>query len=189
MNRNTTNGATPEATRFGGTEGRETGQRGGKFLTFFLAGEEYGLEILKVQEIIGMMDITPVPRTPEHIRGVINLRGKVIPIVDLRLKFNMCAAERTAETCIIVVEANRMQTGIVVDQVSEVLNISSEEIEDAPAFGAEVQTDFILGIGKSEGRVKLLLDIDRVLADGMLSEVANANEGASGEQVSTAMAA
>jgi purine-binding chemotaxis protein CheW len=138
--------------------------RAGKFLTFFLAAEEYGLEILKVQEIIGMMDITPVPRAPEHIRGVINLRGKVIPVVDLRLRFGMAGAERTAETCIIVVEANRIQTGIVVDQVSEVLDIPQENIEDAPAFGADVQTDYILGIGKAQGRVRLLLDIDKVLA-------------------------
>jgi purine-binding chemotaxis protein CheW len=143
---------------------RNRTEGGGKFLTFFLAGEEYGLEILTVQEIIGMMDITPVPRTPDHIRGVINLRGKVIPIVDLRLKFEMPPTERTAETCIIVVEANSLQTGIVVDQVSEVLDIAEEEVEDVPAFGSEVRTDFILGIGKSEGRVKLLLDIDRVLA-------------------------
>jgi purine-binding chemotaxis protein CheW len=145
--------------------------RGGKFLTFFLAGEEYGLEILKVQEIIGMMDITPVPRSPDYIRGVINLRGKVIPIVDLRLRFGMESAERTSETCIIVVEANRVQTGIVVDQVSEVLNIPSDEIEDAPAFGSEVRTDYILGIGKADGRVKLLLDIDRVLANGIPEEL------------------
>ena len=147
---------------------KATQGRGGKFLTFFLAGEEYGLEILKVQEIIGMMDITPVPRTPEHIRGVINLRGKVIPIVDLRLKFGMPGTERTAETCIIVVEANAVQTGIVVDQVSEVLDIEGPEIEDTPVFGADVQTDFILGIGKSGSRVKLLLDIDRVLTEGAL---------------------
>jgi len=150
--------------------------RGGKFLTFFLAGEEYGLEILKVQEIIGMMDITPVPRSPDHIRGVINLRGKVIPVVDLRLRFGMQAAEQTSETCIIVVQANRIQTGIVVDQVSEVLNIASEEIEDAPAFGAEVQTDYILGIGKSDGRVKLLLDIDRVLANGIPEDLTSITE-------------
>lgn len=160
---------------------RTTGHRedhGGKFLTFFLAGEEYGLEILKVQEIIGMMEITPVPRTPEHIRGVINLRGKVIPIVDLRLKFGMEGAERTSETCIIVVEANRRQTGIVVDQVSEVLDILSEEIEDAPAFGADVRTDYILGIGKSEGHVKLLLDIDRVLGEDGLDALAGALDAA-----------
>jgi purine-binding chemotaxis protein CheW len=160
-------------------------ERGGKFLTFFLAGEEYGLEILKVQEIIGMMDITPVPRTPEYIRGVINLRGKVIPIVDLRLKFTMEEAERTSETCIIVVEANRVQTGIVVDQVSEVLDIMGENIEDTPAFGADVRTDYILGIGKSEGRVKLLLDIDRVLSEGSLDQLA----GSGGETEAQGMVA
>jgi purine-binding chemotaxis protein CheW len=137
--------------------------RGGKFLTFFLRGEEYGLEILKVQEIIGMMGVTPVPRTPEFVCGVINLRGKVIPIVDLRLKFGMERAEQTEETCIIVVQANGVQIGIVVDKVSEVLNIAGKDIEDAPSFGTEVNTDYILGIGKSESRIKLLLDIDRVL--------------------------
>jgi purine-binding chemotaxis protein CheW len=158
--------------------GQASGEsRGGKFLTFFLAGEEYGLEILKVQEIIGIMDITPVPRSPDYIRGVINLRGKVIPIVDLRLRFGMEQAERTSETCIIVVEANRVQTGIVVDQVSEVLNIASGEIEDTPAFGAEVQTDYILGIGKADGRVKLLLDIDRVLAQGIPEDLIASAEG------------
>ena len=158
--------------------GQASGEsRGGKFLTFFLAGEEYGLEILKVQEIIGIMDITPVPRSPDYIRGVINLRGKVIPIVDLRLRFGMEQAERTSETCIIVVEANRVQTGIVVDQVSEVLNIASGEIEDTPAFGSEVQTDYILGIGKADGRVKLLLDIDRVLAQGIPEDLIASAEG------------
>ena len=142
-----------------------TDRRGGKFLTFFLEKEEYGLEILKVREIIGMMTITPVPRTPEFIRGVINLRGKVIPIVDLRSKFNMEQIEQTDETCIIVVQAAGIQMGIVVDKVSEVLDIVSEDIEDAPSFGTEVNTDYILGIGKSQGRVKLLLDIDKVLSD------------------------
>lgn len=152
--------------------GRNGYTRGGKFLTFFLVGEEYGLEILKVQEIIGMMDVTPVPRTPEHIQGVINLRGKVIPIMDLRQKFGMERSERTSETCIIVVEANRVQTGIVVDQVSEVLDIAGEEIEDAPTFGADVRVDYILGIGKTQERVRLLLDIDRVLGDGDLQDLA-----------------
>ena len=150
-------GATPGATR-------DMRDLGGKYLTFFLRGEEYGLEILKVQEIIGMMDITPVPRTPHYVRGVLNLRGKVIPIVDLRLKFEMEAAKQTDETCIIVVQANGQQKGIVVDKVSEVLDIVSDDIQDAPFFGEHVSTDYILGIGKSEGRVKLLLDIDEVLA-------------------------
>jgi len=102
---------------------------------------------------------------------VINLRGKIIPIVDLRAKFDMMATERTEETCIIVVEACGLRTGIVVDKVSEVRNIPGEEIEDPPAFGAEVRTDFILGIGKSDGRVMLLLDIDRVLGNADLSAV------------------
>jgi purine-binding chemotaxis protein CheW len=138
---------------------------GGEFLTFFLRGEEYGLEILKVQEIIGIMAVTPVPRTPDYIVGIINLRGKVIPIVDLRLKFGMEPLAHTEETCIIVVQANGLQVGIVVDKVSEVLDIAAADVEDAPSFGTEVNTDYILGIGKSEGRIKLLLDIDRVLAD------------------------
>jgi purine-binding chemotaxis protein CheW len=142
---------------------RTPGERGGKYLTFFLAGEEYGLEILKVHEIIGMLPITRVPRTPHFVRGVINLRGKVIPIVDLRRKFAM-ESEAAEETCIIVVQVQRIQIGIVVDRVSEVADIPSAEIEDAPSFGADVQTDFLLGIGKSQDRVRLLLDIERVLS-------------------------
>jgi len=140
------------------------GQRGGKFLTFFLAGEEYGLEILKVREIIGMLPVTHVPRTPTYVRGVVNLRGKVIPIVDLRLKFGLEATAQTEETCTIVVQAGGIDMGIVVDKVSEVLDIAEQDIEDAPSFGAEVHTEYILGIGKAQGRVRLLLDIDRVLS-------------------------
>lgn len=139
---------------------------GGKFLTFYLAEEEYGVEILKVQEIIGIMPITPVPRTPHFVRGVINLRGKVIPIVDLRLKFDMATIEQTAETCIIVVHVHGIEMGIVVDKVSEVMSISSQDIESTPSFGADVNTDYILGLGKSQGKVKILLDIDRVLSTG-----------------------
>ncbi len=145
------------------TASAKEAEGGGRYLTFFLAGEEYGLEILKVHEIIGMMSITPVPRTPEYVRGVINLRGKVIPVVDLRLKLDMPAEEATEQSCIIVVQANRRDIGIVVDRVSEVLTISGEDIEDTPSFGTSVCSDYILGIGKSEGKVKLLLDIDRVL--------------------------
>jgi purine-binding chemotaxis protein CheW len=139
------------------------GRAGGKFLTFYLAGEEYGIEILKVHEIIGMLSITRVPRTPSYIRGVINLRGKVIPVVDLRLKFGMESKEQTEETCIIVVQAQGKIMGIIVDKVSEVLDIAADNIQDAPSFGASVNTDYILGIGKAEGRVKLLLDIDKTL--------------------------
>jgi len=147
---------------------------GKKFLTFFLAGEEYGLEILKVHEIIGMMPITRVPRTPHFIQGVTNLRGKVIPVVCLRKKFGMEVGEQTDETCIIVVQANGVQMGITVDKVSEVLDIAVEDIEDAPSFGEEVDTEYILGIGKSEGKVKLLLDIDRVLSSQDVIDIRSA---------------
>jgi purine-binding chemotaxis protein CheW len=142
--------------------------RGGKYLTFALGKEEYGLEILKVREIIGYMEITAVPRTPAYVKGVINLRGQVISVVDLRAKFDMPAAERTEETCVIVVEikgqnGRKLSTGIVVDRVSEVLNIASEKIEEPPTFGATVDTGFILGMGKIGQSVKILLDIDKVL--------------------------
>jgi len=138
--------------------------RAGKYLTFFLAREEYGLEILKVHEIMGVMPITRVPRTPSFVRGVINLRGKVIPIVDLRAKFGMDEAPASAENCIIVVQAHGAQTGVMVDRVSEVSDIAESQVEDAPSFGNDVQTDFLLGIAKSADRVRLLLDIERVLS-------------------------
>ena len=150
----------------------ERGKVGGKFLTFFLAEEAYGLEILKVHEIIGLMPITRVPRTPEFIRGVINLRGKVIPVFDLRQKFGMPTIAQTDETCIIVVEVGTVEMGIVVDKVSEVLNIGSNEIDDAPAFGISVNTDFILGIGKSNNKVIILLDISKVLTNNECNTVA-----------------
>jgi len=140
-----------------------------KFVTFFLVDEEYGLEILKVHEIIGMMGITRVPRTPECVRGVINLRGKIIPIVDLRLKFGMPPTEDTEQTCIIVVQSCGAQVGVVVDRVSEVLDINTDDIEETPSFGQDINTDYILGIGRDEGRVKLLLDIDKVLNTQSLS--------------------
>src|SRR5438105_3052078 len=134
----------------------------GKFLTFLLGNEEYGIEILKVQEIIGIMPITTVPRTPKHIRGVINLRGKVIPVMDLRVKFELESKEHTHATCVIVVQSTVGQVGLIVDKVCEVLYIGAADIEDAPPLGAGVDTGFILGIGKSQGKVKLLLDIDKV---------------------------
>ena len=151
---------------------------GGKFLTFFLAAEEYGIEILKVQEIIGMMSITTVPRTPAFIRGVINLRGKVIPIVDLRLKFGMDAIEKTDETCIIVVRARGVEMGIVVDRVSEVLDIASDNVDEVPSFGAEVDTSYLLGIAKADGRVRLLLAIDKVLSSQEVIELPMTTAGA-----------
>lgn len=151
--------------------------RAGKYLTFFLADEEYGLEILKVSEIIGQQPITRVPRMPEFVRGVINLRGKVIPITDLRMKFNM-SAEDTTDSCIIVVQMKGIQTGIVVDRVSEVVAINESDIEDAPSFGAGIRTEFLLGIGKAGDRVKLLLDIDKVLATSELLALQEAQQAA-----------
>jgi len=141
----------------------------GKYMTFKLSNEEYGLEILKVREIIGLMDITQVPRTKEFIRGVINLRGKVIPVVDLRLKFGMPRAESTDQTVIIVVQyslgGQDFTMGILVDEVLEVLSISPDHIEPPPDFGAgSMDTDFILGVGKSDKRVIFLLDIGKVLS-------------------------
>ena len=152
-------------------------QRGGKYLTFALGKEEYGLEILKVREIIGYMDITAVPRTPSYVKGVINLRGQVICVVDLRAKFEMELAERTDQTCIIVVEirngGRKLSTGIIVDKVSEVLTIPGENIEDPPTFGNVVSSDFILGMGKIGEAVKILLDIDQVLDSDAVTAAAD----------------
>lgn len=158
------------------TPEKKADDRGGKYLTFALGNEEYGLRILKVREIIGFMEITAVPRTPPHVRGVINLRGQVISVVDLRSKFGMPPRERTEETCIIVVETHaadrKVSIGLIVDRVSEVLNIADENIEDAPSFGdGSADAEFILGMGKIGPAVKILLDIDRVL-DGDASPAA-----------------
>ncbi len=141
--------------------------REGKYLTFALADEEYGIGILKIKEIIGMMPITTVPQTPDFVKGVINLRGKVIPVMDLRLRFGMEAIDYDERTCIIVVEiegqSGAVQIGIVVDTVSEVLNVAGKDIEDTPTFGTKLDTEYILGMAKMEGEVKILLDIDKVL--------------------------
>ena len=140
----------------------------GKYLTFNLAGEEYGIGILKVKEIIGIMPITVVPQTPKYIKGVVNLRGKVIPVIDLRLKFAIAAAEFTERTCIIVVEittaGRTILMGIVVDSVSEVLNIKGADIEATPSFGTKLNTEYILGMAKAGGSIKILLDIDKILS-------------------------
>jgi purine-binding chemotaxis protein CheW len=144
-------------------------EREGKYLTFSLAEEEYGIGILKIKEIIGMMPITTVPRTPEFVKGVINLRGKVIPVMDLRLRFGMEEIDYTERTCIVVVEiegtSGTVMIGVVVDSVSEVLNIKGEDVEETPTFGAKMNTDYILGMAKMGGGVKILLDIDQVLSE------------------------
>ncbi len=155
----------------------EQANAGGKYLTFALGDEGYGLEILKVREIIKYMDITQVPRTPNYVRGVINLRGQVISVVDLRSKFEMEQAEPTDETCIVVVESGdgrdgrKTTTGVIVDRVSEVLSIATDQIENAPPLGAGVRSDFILGMGKVGQQVKILLDIDCVLAGDVRVDV------------------
>jgi purine-binding chemotaxis protein CheW len=155
-------------------QARRTNQgKEGKYLTFALAREEYGLEILKVREIIGYMNITAIPQTPAFVKGVINLRGQVIPVIDLRAKFGMDTKDVTEETCIIVVEitqkGRKFNTGIVVDHVQEVLDIAGDKIEESPQFGSSVNTDFILGMGKVGESVKILLDIDKVLSGADLS--------------------
>jgi purine-binding chemotaxis protein CheW len=142
--------------------------RAGKYLTFQLANEEFGIGVLKVREIMGVQEITAVPQTPPHVKGVINLRGKVVPVVDLRLKFGMTTAEYTQRTCIIVTqvqgESGAILMGIIVDGVSEVLNLSASEIEDTPDFGEEITGRYLLGMAKVKGKVKILLDIDKVLS-------------------------
>ena len=150
----------------------------GKYLTFTLAEEEYGIGILKIKEIIGLLPITSVPQTPEFVKGVVNLRGKVIPVMDLRLRFGMPSIDYSERTCIIVVEigeqAGTILVGIVVDAVSEVLNIKGDDIEKTLIFGTKVNTDYILGMAKMEGGVKILLDIHQVLSSDDLSLLSQA---------------
>jgi len=157
---------TETKTQASGDTGAPLG-KGGMYLTFALANGEYGLEIVKVREIIGYIAVTAVPQTPHYVKGVINLRGQVIPVIDLRAKFGMKTAEVTDETCIIVVEittpTRKFNTGIVVDRVQEVLDVAGASIEEAPQFGVSVDTDFILGMAKIGDSVKILLAIDRVL--------------------------
>jgi purine-binding chemotaxis protein CheW len=159
--------------------------REGKYLTFSLGQEEYGIGILKVKEIIGMMPVTPVPQSPGFVKGVINLRGKVIPVVDLRSKFGMEPKEYSERTCIIVVEIHgsteQLLMGVVVDAVSEVLNIRGTEIEDTPTFGVKLDTGYILGLAKTDKALKILLDIDRVFhneENSLLEKKGLSDEGA-----------
>ena len=149
------------------TTASATAHLAGKYLTFTLSGEEYGLSVLRVREIIKMMDITEVPQVPPYIRGVLNLRGKVIPVIDLRIKFGFAPGNVTSRTCIIIVEvalaSGRVLMGIIVDHVLDVLNIVAEEIEQTPQFGDRVCTDYMKGVAKVKGTVKILLDLDRAL--------------------------
>ena len=145
----------------------KTDERGGKYLIFQLGREEFGIRVLQVREIMGIEDITAVPQTLAYVKGVINLRGKVIPVVDLRLKFGLPGQEYTQRTCIIVVqvagEAGPMLMGTVVDGVAEVLNLAEADIEDTPDFRDGTATRYLLGMAKVKGKVEILLHIDRVL--------------------------
>jgi purine-binding chemotaxis protein CheW len=142
--------------------------RSGKYLVFHLGSEEFGIQVLKVREIMGVQGITAVPQMPAYIKGVINLRGKVIPVVNLRLKFGLPEIEYTQRTCIIVVqlqgETNSRLMGVIVDGVVEVLSLSAGDIEDTPDFGPGVTTPYLLGMAKIKDKVKILLDIDEVMS-------------------------
>jgi len=147
----------------------------GKYLTFTLGREEYGLPVLNVREIIKVMDITQVPQVPAHVLGVINLRGKVIPVIDLRRKFGLAGREHTEQTCIIVadvtLDATTVMMGMVVDSVSEVVNVTTAEIDETPEFGGQSRADYLLGLAKVKGTVKILLDLDRVLGSDSVLEL------------------
>ena len=148
---------------------------GGKYLTFSLGTEEYGIVITKVREIIGIMEITAVPHTPDYIKGVINLRGRVIPIIELRMKFGMELRPYDDRTCIIVVDvpgpSGTVQVGMLVDSVSEVVNIASQDIEPPPDFGATTDAENIIGMGKIKGKLKILLDVDQVIGRTLASSL------------------
>lgn len=145
----------------------DTGKRAGKYLVFHLGAEEFGTEVLKIREIMGLQDITSIPQVPAYVKGVINLRGKVIPVIDLRLKFGMAPQEYTPRTCIVVVRTRQadedLMIGMIVDGVVEVLNVTASDIEDPPDFGPGVLTPYLTGMAKVKGKVKILLDIDQVL--------------------------
>lgn len=147
---------------------RKIDGRAGKYLSFRLGKEEFAIEVLSVREIMGIQEITAVPQTPSYVKGVINLRGKVIPVVDLRLKFNLPEMEYTQRTCIIVVQvdsaAGKLLMGTIVDGVSEVLTLQGADIENTPDFGDGTSTPYLLGMAKIKGKVKILLDINMVMS-------------------------
>jgi purine-binding chemotaxis protein CheW len=148
---------------------------GSQYLTFTLGYEEYGVEILKVQEIKGYSAITPIPSTPPSLKGVMNLRGTIIPVVDLRAKFGMAEAEYNQFTVIIVVTVGAKIMGLVVDAVSDVLNIPRADIQETPDFGAQVDARFINGMAKAGDKLVVLLDIDKVLSGEELAALGSAN--------------
>ena len=167
------------ATTIAPTTDPATAQLAGKHLTFILGRECYGVPVLKVREIIRMCDITPVPQMPDYIKGVLNLRGKIIPVADLRIKFQLASVANTELTCIVVVQVTlpdqtSTMMGLIVDAVEEVINIAAADIEPTPDFGAAIDTDYILGLAKVKGTVKALLDIDHVVVGDTVAQLAKA---------------
>lgn len=167
----------------------------GKYLTFRLGREEYGIGILKVREIVALMDITPVPLTALYIRGVVNLRGKIIPVVDMRRKFSLPETEASRETCIITTMVQGKEgpvlTGLLVDGVSEVVQVAEADMEPVPALGEDMKLDFVMGLSKAKGRVVVLLDMDKVMQEQDLQELEKLHsssflKGASGPESGTA---
>ena len=148
----------------------------GKHLTFLLGHESYGLPVLKVREIIRMVDITPVPRMPSYIRGVVNLRGKLVPVMDLRIRFELATREITESTCIVVAQVKSASDGtnhmgFIVDGVEEVLNLTEDCLEKTPDFGLQLATEYLLGMANVKGKVIALLDIDQVVDKGSLEKM------------------
>jgi len=162
-----------------GTEpsGSKADERAGKYLTFQLGTEEFGIQVIQVKEIIGLQHITSVPQTPDHVRGVINLRGKVTPVICLRLKFGMPRVDYTQSTCIIVVqvkgETGPVHVGLLVDGVAEVATLAAVDIENTPDFGTGVSIPYVLGMAKTKGKVRILLDIDAALDARDLCRIEN----------------
>ncbi len=146
---------------------------GSQFLTFNLGDELYGVDILRVQEIKGYTTVTKIPNTPSHIKGVLNLRGTIVPIIELRTKFGMSTIDYTAFTVIIVVVVQDKVMGLVVDSVSDVLNIEKKDIQVPPQFGARVDVSFLNGIGKSGDKLVALLDMDRLLSESDMQDTAS----------------
>lgn len=162
------------------SDGMTVGEKSGQYVTFILGEEEYGVEILKVQEIIGITPVTKVPYLPVFVKGVINLRGIVVPVIDLRLRFNLDMADYTDHTCVIIVKMGEKVTGMIVDTVSEVVDIPEEMVEPPPSFNSSINADFIQGMGKMDNKLVILLNVDRLLTDAEI--------GALGDMPSDAVA-
>ena len=140
----------------------------GKLLTFFLDGREYGIQILEAREVVGILNIDPVPKTPEFMKGVINLRGKIVPVIDLRIKFGMKCRDYDKDTCIIVVDLSGVFTGIVVDQLAGVITVAKENYEISPKLGNNINAEFVAGMVKLKDRVIIVLEIEKVLDNNEL---------------------